>query len=113
MAYQQFIVSDHNPNDTHGGGGCICDSAKQYDCKPPYIVAYGNEMDSGVSPHVVVCQNCVCRMGELLAGEALSAGEDNVVHDTRAPEPSQQEESAVFNGRELAKTKRAKGAPNI
>jgi len=113
MAYQQFIVSDTNPNDTHGGGGCVCDPAKQSDCKPPYIVAYGNDMESAVSPHVVVCQNCVCRMTELLGGEALSAGERGSVVAAAQPEPSQQEESATFDGRELAKPKRAKGAPNI
>lgn len=113
MAYQQFIVSDTNPNDTHGGGGCICSPEKQRDCKGPYIVAYGNDMESGVSPHVVVGRACAYRMVELLGGEVLSAGERGSVVASAAPEPSTQPESPAFDERELVKPKRAKGAPNI
>lgn len=76
MTHGLFFVSTNNPNDVTGGSGCVCAPDKQQDCKPPYIVIPGNEMDCLESPHPVVCGACVHRMAELLAGEVLSAGED-------------------------------------
>lgn len=99
MSYGQFIVSDHNPNDTAGGGGCACDPRKQEDCHGPYIVCFGNDMEDALSPHVVIGCSCVDRMHAMLhEGEALSAGEDNVVPDSpdASPTPeSQHRESPV------------------
>lgn len=77
MAHQQFVVSDNNPNDTHGGGGCVCDPLKQIDCKPPYIVITDNFLEDPRSPMVVVCQACVHGFAKALEGEALSVGEKN------------------------------------
>lgn len=68
-----FKLSDSNPNDLTGGGGCICAETKQTDCKAPFIVCYGNEMFSVQSPHVVACANCVGEMRKLIeTGEQLS-----------------------------------------
>jgi len=85
MSYGQFIVSAVNPNDTTGGGGCACDPRKQDDCKPPYIVCYGNDMFDHRSPHVVICQSCVFRMKEMLGGEQLEAGERGAVIKAERP----------------------------
>lgn len=80
MAYQQFIKSNVNPNDTAGGGGCACDPRKQGDCHGPYIVCYGNEMQDAYSPHVVIGAECVDKMYQLLhEGEALESGERNTI----------------------------------
>lgn len=75
MSYQQFQVSQVNPNDTHGGSGCACDPRKQEDCKPPYIVIQDNEMLDHLSPRVVICQSCVAAFHTALQGEALEIGE--------------------------------------
>ena len=84
MAHRQFMVTDTNPNDVTGGGGCICDEVKQRDCKPPFAVFYGNEMESLASPHVVVCRACYQALAEAFDGEILSAGEKSPVEP--APE---------------------------
>lgn len=76
MTHQLFIVSDHNPNDTTGGGGCVCSPAKQTDCKPPFAIFPANDMESIASPHVVICQNCAAAVLAKMDVEVLSAGED-------------------------------------
>lgn len=90
MPYQMFQVTDVNPNDTTGGGGCICDPEKQIDCKPPYAVFVGNDMESIASPHVVVCRGCAAAVLEAMNGEILAAGErhsgPDVVNPVAAPE---------------------------
>lgn len=56
---ENFHVSQTNPNDEVGGGGCVCSDTKQEDCKPPYVIFYVTETDSNISPHVVACQACM------------------------------------------------------
>ncbi len=56
---ERYKVTNENPNDAVGGGGCVCGDTKQADCEPPYVVFYASETDSNLSPHVVVCQRCV------------------------------------------------------
>ena len=79
MPHQMFLVSDHNPNETTGGGGCVCDPERQIDCRPPYVILPGNDMESIASPHVVICKDCAEAFVEALGGEVLSAGEDEYV----------------------------------
>lgn len=75
MAQGQFQLSDTNPNDSTGGGGCICDEVRQTDCRPPFVVLYGNTMDSPVSPHVVVCARCIGELSVLVQhGESAALG---------------------------------------
>jgi len=94
MAHGQFIVSDVNPNDNMGGGGCICSPRKQIDCKPPYCIFSGNDMESHLSPHVVVCESCVRLMAARLGtGEVLSAGERNTIPGHAEPQAREQAES--------------------
>lgn len=70
MPMSTFHVSHQNPNDNTGGGGCICSPDKVTDCKGPYVIVPGNDMDSPLSPHVVVGEACVHRMVKVLAEAA-------------------------------------------
>lgn len=82
MSYQEFSISSVNPNDTTGGGGCVCDARHQEDCKPPFVVFYGNEMFDHRSPHPVLCKNCLCAaMQKLEGGETLDIGERGQVQE--------------------------------
>lgn len=58
MSHQQFSVSERNPNETTGGGGCICDRRKLTDCQGPFIVFSGNRMQDAQSPYPVLCYSC-------------------------------------------------------
>lgn len=74
---ERFHISDNNPNDSVGGGGCVCSELKCEDCKPPYAVFYGTEMANNLSPHTVLslgCAKAFARKSED-PGELLSAGE--------------------------------------
>lgn len=115
MAHGQFIVSDVNPNDNMGGGGCVCDPRKQIDCKPPFVVCFANDMEDARSPHVVICKACACRMVELLDGDPLSAGERSTIPETAKPTPARSgAESPVFNDSELIRALKApRGTPDI
>lgn len=75
MPHAIFQVTSINPNDNTGGGGCVCDPQRQRDCKPPFAVFPGNEMDSLASPHVVICKTCAEHVVKAFQGEILAAGE--------------------------------------
>jgi hypothetical protein len=53
-----FFVSDNNPNDGIGGGGCVCHPTKCLDCKGPYAIFPATETDNNSSPHVVLSLGC-------------------------------------------------------
>jgi hypothetical protein len=76
MSYRMYVVSDTNPNDTTGGGGCICSPVKQQECVAPYAIFPGNDMENIMSPHVVACMDCLTAASASCRGEILSAGED-------------------------------------
>ena len=98
MSFQQFAISNVNPNDSHGGGGCACDPRKQIDCTGPYVVFYGNEMEDVLSPHVVIGCKCLDAAYKLLhKGEALEAGERATIPESSASKPLEraQRESPV------------------
>lgn len=104
MSYQQFVVSDVNPNDNTGKGGCVCSPHKQEDCTGPYIVCYGNEMWDEQSPHVVIGCKCIKRFAKALGGEVLEVGERNTIPETAKPQltpESQHRESDVVDDSEL------------
>lgn len=78
MSHQLFFVSDTNPNDTTGGGGCVCSPIKQIDCRPPFIIFPGNDMENIASPSVVMCRACAEAGLEACDGdtaEIFAAGE--------------------------------------
>ncbi len=81
MTFQMFHVTDENPNDTTGGGGCVCSATKQPDCKPPYVVLPGNDMENISSPHVVVCRACAVAMTQLLGPEIEPADAEVVLDE--------------------------------
>ena len=98
MSYQQYVVVDVNPNDNAGKGGCVCSPHKQVDCKPPYIVCFGNEMWDDQSPHVVICAACAKVFAAAVGGEVLAGGERNTIPLTAMVNPtaeSQRRESPV------------------
>jgi hypothetical protein len=79
-----LTVSDTNPNDVTGGGGCVvCGSTKNPDQRGPFvIVTNDNEMESNVSPHVVLCATCIDLLNQTPAQEPVSAGEKSgIVED--------------------------------
>jgi len=75
MSREDFFVSDTNPNDVCGGRGCACSPGHVTDCVGPFVVFPGNEMDSVLSPHVVLGEKCLRAAAAALDGEILSAGE--------------------------------------
>jgi hypothetical protein len=78
MAAEQFVISQVNPNDTVGGGGCVCDEEHQTDCKPPYIVFSDTLMDSPISPNTVLCARCA-RLAIAKLDEAEASGDMLIV----------------------------------
>lgn len=86
MSRAHFYVSDTNPNDVCGGGGCACSPSHVGDCRGPFLVFPGNEMDSVLSPHVVLGEVCLRAAAAALDGEILSAGETGIIHEGTAEE---------------------------
>jgi hypothetical protein len=86
MPHQFFQVVTANPNDVTGGGGCVCDPAKQIDCRPPYAVFPGNDMENVASPHVVICAGCAEAVVRACQGEYLAGGETGGVLTYKDPE---------------------------
>lgn len=91
MSHKLFKTTDRNPNDEVGGGGCVCSPAAQPDCVGPYAVFPGNDMESPLSPHVVLCLSCAeAVVNALTVGEIGRAGEETVdatcVEDEAIPE---------------------------
>lgn len=84
MTAQIFYVSETNPNDNCGGGGCVCSYTKHTDCKPPYIIFPHTEMDEPVSPNVVICGRCAEMAFEASKGERLQVGEVTPIVDATA-----------------------------
>lgn len=59
MSNGSFIISNENPNDTHGGGGCLCSEMQPATRGPKYVVFEGCDTDSPISPRSVICTQCV------------------------------------------------------
>lgn len=81
---ENFFLSDTNPNDAIGGGGCLCSPSKAEDCCGPFAIFPGNETDCNLSPHVVLSLHCATKFLEkaedaLLSGDMPSAGEKDPV----------------------------------
>lgn len=74
---QLFLVSEHNPNEVTGGGGCLCSGpTRGRDCTGPFVVFPATETESNLSPHSVLCFPCLeAAYGQAVSGEALAAGE--------------------------------------
>lgn len=85
---ERFQVVTVNPNDTPGGGGCLCSEARNTDTQGPYAVFYHQEMESNASPHAVLCAPCARAVVEHLdsADEPLKGGEVDAESVTEVPE---------------------------
>lgn len=80
MPHALFHVTEINPNDTTGGGGCICSPTRETDCRAPYVVFPGNDMENISSPHVVIGYRCLeLAHKAVTTGEILGAGERSEV----------------------------------
>lgn len=80
MSAARFSVCEDNPNDSIGGGGCVCGESKQTECAGPYLVFPGVETDSRLSPHVVISQACVIKAAHAVGLQPVgveSANEDD------------------------------------
>lgn len=86
MSAERFMVSDTNPNDSVGGGGCIGGGElKHEDCRGPYVVFYNEESASNISPHVVICSACLAAAARSVdSGNVLAAGERDPEVETTA-----------------------------
>lgn len=72
---ERFQVVDINPNQTTGGGGCLCSETENPDCKGPFAVFPHQEMASNLSPHAVLCLPCAKAVVERAGEEVLAGGE--------------------------------------
>lgn len=82
MGANRFFLSETNPNDGIGGGGCMCSPLKCEDAKGPYAIFAAIETDSNLSPHAVLCFGCAVAVAEGAtdpAGDLLSAGSPDVL----------------------------------
>jgi hypothetical protein len=82
---ETFILSDTNPNDGIGGGGCLCHPLKCLDCKGPYAIFPATETDSNLSPHAVLSLACAKQIAAKAKrkDQIVSAGE----RDTALADP--------------------------
>jgi hypothetical protein len=82
-----WVISETNPNEDIGGGGCVCSETKCEDCKGPYVVCYATEMANNLSPHTVISLNCAREW--LAAAEdktaVLASGQGDTVESTAEP----------------------------
>lgn len=90
-----FTLVEVNPNDTTGGGGTLAAEMHDADAVGPYFVWPATEMESGISPYVVVAASEVDLMAQKLADfregrvDAMAGGEretpvEQVTQDTGA-----------------------------
>ena len=97
---QRFYISETNPNDSIGGGGCLCSEGRCEDRGGPYAVFHVTETDSRLSPHVVACAPCVLAVVRAIEGDAelIRAGQPVVELPDEAVvevEPPAREENPV------------------
>lgn len=70
----------NNPNDTTGGGGCLCHPIKATDTVGPFVVFEATETDSNLSPYAVLCAECFDQCKKLFEdGDELAGGENSPV----------------------------------
>lgn len=76
MGAQRFKIVGVNPNESTGGGGCLCSETRNPDCEGPFAVFEVPEMDSNVSPFPVLCLGCAKAVVNIAeTGETLAGGE--------------------------------------
>ena len=53
-----FYKSDENPNETTGGGGCLCHPRGSSETCGPFLIFPATSTDDNLSPHAVLCAHC-------------------------------------------------------
>ena len=104
MSHALMYLTDSNPNDLTGGGGCICDADHDSDCHGPYIVIPGSDTESIASPHVVVCAECLVRLNAAAGAEIVGTGsyhETVKEPDALQPVPKHEPTPAAVAGPDL------------
>lgn len=84
MGLALFTITDKNPNDPAGGGGCMCTPVKTSQCSPPYCVFHGNEMLAPRSPLPVLSLHCARQFVAAVDERAVAASEPRVPAVRRA-----------------------------
>jgi hypothetical protein len=72
------MISNHNPNEDIGGGGCCCSETKCLDCTGPYAIFPGTETSTNLSPHTVLSLACAqefVKRAERDGDDILSVGQ--------------------------------------
>lgn len=69
----QFSLSDENPNEITGGGGCLCHPRGSDETRGPFFIFTPTTTDDNLSPHAVLCAHCAC-----------DAKEDVLEHEEKA-----------------------------
>lgn len=70
-----FSLSDANPNDAAGFGGCLCSETRLTTQTGPFLVFYATETDCAQSPFPVICSGCVRGAYVKLASESITDAE--------------------------------------
>ena len=66
----RYHLSTTNPNDSIGGGGCVCSDTRCEDRGGPYAIFPHVETDNNLSPHVVACAPCILAIAAAIEDEA-------------------------------------------
>lgn len=66
----QFHLSEQNPNDVVGGGGCLCHPDGGDETRGPFIIFTPTTVDEPLSPHAVLCEHCVGECAVALTPDA-------------------------------------------
>jgi hypothetical protein len=78
----EFTVHETNPNDTIGGGGCLCaGGAISEDCEGPFINFFRVSTEFDASPYAVICAKHLRHVAETFEFEERLEGGD--VHPLR------------------------------
>lgn len=89
MGLELFTVTDKNPNDAAGGGGCMCSPVKSYQCTPPYCVFMHTEMLTHLSPVPVLSMSCARRFAGAIDSSVIDrAGVELEALPAPEPEPA-------------------------
>lgn len=74
---EHFTLSENNPNDGIGGGGCLCGDLRDEDRVGPFAIFPAVTTDCNLSPFAVLCAGCARSVVKAVDGgaEVLNAGE--------------------------------------
>lgn len=111
MSACMFNITDKNPNEVAGFGGCLCSDAKINAQKGPFVVFYGTEMLQPKNPYPVLCAGCadafVAKFTDANVPEAVVVGATTEAASAADPAP------AIFSAAAQPKARRSAEATAI